>query len=81
MRARMKSMSNMMQGGALPGLEGLGDPLKGGRKVLISLLITSIQHNLYTVQKLQHKKSNKWKKFKFLFKICTLSEQEENIVE
>lgn len=49
MRARMKSMSNMLQGGALPGLEGLEDPLKGGRKVLISLLIISIQHNLYTV--------------------------------
>lgn len=35
MRARMKSMSNMLQGGALPGLEGLEDPFKGGRKVLV----------------------------------------------
>lgn len=50
MRARMKSMSNMMQGGALPGLEGLEDPLKGGRKVLVSLLIISIQHSLYTAE-------------------------------
>lgn len=50
MRARMKSMSNMMQGGALPGLEGLEDPLKGGRKVLVSLLIIRIQHSLYTAE-------------------------------
>lgn len=71
MRARMKSMSNMLQGGALPGLEGLEDPFKGGRKVLISLLFISIQHNLYTVQKLLDKKSYKWKKLKFVFNTCT----------
>lgn len=74
MRARMKSMSNMMQGGALPGLEGLEDPFKGGRKVLVCLLIISIQHNLYTVQKLLDKKSYKWKKLKFVSNTCTLSE-------
>ncbi|KAG0554029.1 hypothetical protein M758_12G061100 [Ceratodon purpureus] len=32
MRARMKNLATMMQGGSIPGMEGLEDGLKGGRK-------------------------------------------------
>jgi hypothetical protein len=33
MRARMKNLAAMMQGGSIPGMEGLEEGLKGGRKV------------------------------------------------
>jgi len=33
MRARMKNLATMMQGGSIPGMEGMEDAFKGGRKV------------------------------------------------
>lgn len=36
MRVRMKSLATMMQGGSIPGMEGLEEGMKGGRKVFIS---------------------------------------------
>lgn len=32
MRARMKNLATMMQGGSIPGMEGLEDAFKGGRQ-------------------------------------------------
>lgn len=32
----MKSLATMMQGGSIPGMEGLEEGMKGGRKVFIS---------------------------------------------
>lgn len=39
MRARMKNLMSMMQGGSIPGLDNLEESLKGARKVQCSCIL------------------------------------------